>query len=167
MSDCCREEIKSLREDFLKLSVESKELKQNLQQLLAKNYEKDVVIRKLKEKIQSKKFISFNGVLTTNCLDQLKCMSNIEREDSKFIGAALNDLYNENIDILKKKTLGGRSKDVVKSIISPIKMDILKSLFAERLSFIPPKEVDDIRRNNLKKLIRNAIDAANKKNSKV
>lgn len=163
MSDCCREEIKSLREDFQKLSVESKELKQNLQQLLAKNYEKDVVIRKLKEKVQSKKFISCNGVLTTNCLDELKCLSNLEAEDSKFIGAALNDLYRENVDVLKKKTLSGRSKDGEKSIISPTKMDILKSLFAERLSFIPSEEVSDIRRNSLKKLIRNAIDAANKK----
>lgn len=82
----------------------------------------------------------------------------IQSCDSKFIGLVLNELDGE---ALKHKSVSGdaRSKKTGKSPITPRKKDIIKQLFAERLSHL---HADESRAKNLTKLIRNAIDNANR-----
>lgn len=65
---------------------------------------------------------------------------------------------------MKKKTLSGRSKNGEKQTITPEKKDILESLFAERIKFLPVEEVDETRKRNLSKLIRNALEKAGRVN---
>lgn len=161
--ECCKNEIELLKENFEKKKCEARELKETYQNLLVENLQKDVIIRQLKEKLCSKKFTSFKGILTDSCLDKLKSIGHSQQEDSKFVDEALNDLYQNNVTALKKKTLTGRSKNGEKSLVSPEKINILSRLFDERISYIPSGEVNDLRAKNLSKLIRNSIDKAKRK----
>lgn len=167
--ECCQQEIDFLKARLEQLNSDTKKLKQEYQNSLVENLQKDCVIRKLKQKIKDKqssldsKYEKFKGTLTDTCLDDLKSIGNSHREDTRFISTALNNLYRENVDILKKKSLGGRSKDKEKTAISPEKIKTLEDIFAERISYIPTAEVDDLRKINVHKLIRNALDSASRK----
>lgn len=157
MAECsCSDEINSLKEALEEQNSECKALKQQYNQLLIKNLQKDVIIRNLKERIVQYKYKDFKGILTDNCLDELESFGDSQREDSPFIRCALKDLYRENIDGLKHKTISGRSKDETKTQISPDKMSTLSRLFDERMSYMP-EESNDIRKKSLHTLIRNAI----------
>lgn len=154
---CCSDEIDSLKDILEKENSESKALKRQYSQLLIQNLQKDVIIRKLKKKIEENKYGSFKGILSDTCLNELKSFGNSQREDSSFIRCALKDLYSQNIDSLKQKTLGGRSKTDTKTKISPVKMSTLNRLFQQRISYMQPEELDDFRKKSLHTLIRNAI----------
>lgn len=159
-SECCQSETIALKQKLEKLESETRKLKQEYQQLLIENLQKDVTIKNLKEKLEQHKYGDFKGIFSDTCLDGLRTYGNSQIEDSRFIGSAMRDLYRDDVDALKKKTLSGRSKNAQKSAISPKKMKILKQLFDKRMSLVG--EVDDLRKNNLSKLIRNAIDNARK-----
>lgn len=170
--ECCLQEIEFLKKRLDQLNTDTKKLKQEYQNLLVENLQKDCIIRKLKQRTIGKpystalkqiKYDKFKETLSDTCLDNLKLIGNSQREDSRFISVALNDLYRENIDILKKKTLGSRSKDSEKTVISPEKIRTIENLFAERISYIPKAEVNSLRENNAHKLIRNALDGANRR----
>lgn len=157
--NCCSGEINSLKKNLEEENIKSKELKQQYHQLLIENLQKDVTIRNLKKKFESFKYGNFKGILSDSCLDELKLFGDSQREDSSFIRCAIKDLYRENIDSLKQKTLSGRSKDDRKTKISPEKMSTLDRLFEQRISYMTkPEEIDDIRKKSLNKLIRRAID---------
>lgn len=155
---CCSDEIKSLNEILEKENSESKALKKEYQKLLIENLQKDVIIRNLKKKVEEFKYASFKGVFSDVCLDELKSFGNLQMDDSSFIRCAIKDLYRENIGILKHKTLSGHSKDGTKTQISPKKMSTLDQLFEQRMAYMQPEKIDDIRKKSLHKLIRNAID---------
>lgn len=87
----------------------------------------------------------------------------MQQEDSRFISIALIEMYRENIAILKKKTLGSRSKDSEKTAISPEKIRTIENWFAERISYIPKAEVNNLRESNVHKLIRNTLDGAKRR----
>lgn len=164
MADCdCQGKIDLLTENLAKLNIESKNLKGQYNQLLIENLQKDVIIRNLKQKLEAQyKYGEFNGVFSAACLDKLRATGNSQVEDSSFISNALKDLYHGDVGILKEKTLTSRSNDSNKKAISPQKLDTLSRLYEQRLSYIPNDEVNDNRRKNLNKLIRNAIDNAKK-----
>lgn len=117
----------------------------------------------LKRKPEPIAFPSFEGKLSNACLDQLKLINIAQSEESSFVGIILNDLYCNDNEVLKKKTLSNRSKDNESSKIPPKKRKIVFKLFNERLSHEPKEEVSEYRKENLSKLIRNAIDNANRK----
>lgn len=167
MSDenCCAEflEINTLK-DELELWIEkSNELKQIYRKLLIENLEKDVEIRKLKEKSSSKKFSAFENILSATCLEKLRSIGDSIKDDSTFISCALNDIYDGKAEIIKELTLTNRSNLVGKKEMSTENKKKLENLFTERLSFILPCEVDDYRKKKLGKLIRNTIDNIKKK----
>lgn len=156
---CCQDEIELLSENLKQLNSNEKTLKKKYHQLLIGNLQKDIIIQNLKRKLESQKFSTFFEEITANCLNELRKVGNTRKEDSKFIRLALIDLYGKKE--LKTKTLSGRSKSGNKTDqIAPEKINILKRLFEERLSYIDG--VDDLRKKSLEKLIRNGIDNANK-----
>lgn len=171
--ECCQQEISFLKERLEKLDSDTKQLKREYQNSLVENLQKDCIIRKLKQKLKDKQsleptvkpceYVKFKGILSDTCLENLKLIGNLQRDDSRFISTALNDLYRENVDVLKKKTLGGRSKDKDKTVLTPEKVNTLEKLFAERMAFISTAEVDNSRKNSVHKLIRNSIDNANRR----
>lgn len=91
-------------------------------------------------------------------MNELKLFGNSQRDDSPFIRCAIKDLYRENIGILKHKTLSGQSKDNTTTKISPKKMSTLEDLFEQRMTYMQPEDINDVRKKSLHKLIRNAID---------
>lgn len=158
---CCEKEINGLREKINNLAIKSDELKNEYKKLLIDNLEKDVKIRNLKKELEEKKFWVFKGKLSENCLSELEVIGKSVAEDSTFVCCVINDLY--DLSTLKNVTLSGRSKASNTVEISTEKRDILEATFLRRLTFVPREEVNEIRRNNLNKLIRNAIDSAKRK----
>lgn len=106
--ECCRGEIDALKQDIENSVHKVNKLKQEYKKLLIENLKKDVTLRQLNDKIKSKKYSSFQNKLSELCLQELKTIGNSQKDDAKFVCAAL--LYGENLDVIKKKTLSGRSK---------------------------------------------------------
>lgn len=155
---CCDDNIETLKKKLKSKQEEARELKESYQNLLVENLQKDLIIKKLKKQIQSKKYSNFEGVLTVECIDHLNLLDNSQPNDSTFIRIALLNLYRNDPEILKKKTISGRGG---KSAITPEKIEILNRLFGERLSHI--SEPTGTREYNINKLIRNAISAESRK----
>lgn len=154
----CNDAINELKEEVKILNKKSKDLKQNYMKVLIENAKKDIIIRELKTQISKQKFQSFEGELSTDCLDKIKSMDNVQNEDNAFVFAILNDIYGES---LKYKTISGLGASGINrnSEISRRVMTLLKDIFHERVSYIPTGE-GDARKNHLSKCIRNAIDRA-------
>lgn len=159
--NCCGQEIDDLKDEINSLVLESDELKQKYKKLLILNLEKDIQIRNLRKELEVNKFTKFKWKLSESCLSNLETIGNSVSEDSSFVCCIMNDLY--DISKLKNLTLSGRSKTGDKVEIDQEKKDILEAIFAQRLAYVRRQEVNECRRNNLNKLIRNAIDSANKK----
>lgn len=158
---CCKEEIDDLKEKIENLVLKSDKLKNEYKKILIDNLEKDIKIRNLKKELEVKKFSKFREKLSESCLSNLEIIGTTISEDSTFVCCVINDLY--DLTTLKNLTLSGRSKGGEKVEISPERREILESIFSQRLAYVPREEVNEFRRNNLNKLIRNAIDSANKK----
>lgn len=158
---CCEQEIDDLNSKINNLVLKSDNLKQEYKNLLILNLEKDIEIRNLKKNLATNKFLKFRGKLSECCLSNLDTIGNSISEDSTFVCCILNDLY--DLPTLKTLTLTGRSKFGDKIEISSEKKEILEEIFYLRLAFVPRQEVTQFRRENLHKLIRNAIDNAHKK----
>lgn len=163
MAEHCCEKITDLRKELNSLTEAFKKRKQEYQTLLIENLQKDLIIRQIKTKIEEKKFSSFEDQLSKDCIVKLNLIGNSQKEDSTFVALAINELYRGNSEAIKHKVIkeSARSKKSGKSEISPKKKKFLERLFAERISYFA--NVDETRENNLNKLIRNAIDNANKK----
>lgn len=137
-----------------------KNLKDEYKKVLITNLEKDVKIRKLKKELKSKKYISFENNLSIQCIEKLRCISDLEKEDTTFISVVLNELY--DVKSLKCKSISGRSKNNEKTVFTPEKKSLLDQIYSERLAHFPAPGVN-ARKKNLSKIIRNAIDIANRK----
>lgn len=158
---CCENKISELEDELKNLIVKSKSTKQEYLNLLNVNLQKDLEIRKLKRNIEQNKFASFETELSKDCLFELRSIGNSQKEDSQFVSVALSTLYKNDVQIIRAKCLSNRSKNPEQSAISPEKRKILDRIFTERLSYI--SMVEEERKNNLSKLIRNAIDNAIRK----
>lgn len=152
MACCCGDNIEALKKKLEEKLKEARELKESYQNLLVENLQKDLIIKKLKEKIQSKKYSNFEGIFTVECIEHLNLLDNSQPNDSTFIHVALLNLYRNDPNILKQKTISGRGD---KAAITPKKIEILERLFSERLSHV--SEPTETRKYNINKLIRNAI----------
>lgn len=159
----CVDEIEALTKELEEYTLQANRLKQKYKNSLIENLQKDIQIRVLEQKVKSNKKLKFVE-LSAATKDKIELIGNSTREDSTFVNCVLFDLYNDDIETIKQKSLSGRSKDNVNvnSEISPTKKNTLEKLFKERLSYLPPQEVDEERKKKLNKLIRNAIDNAKK-----
>lgn len=98
-----------------------------------------------------------------SCIEKLRFIDNSYEEDTKFVSIALADLYGDNLDILKQKSLSGRSRTGdKKEAITLDKRKVLQRLFSERISHLPQSEACE-REKSLPKLIRNVKDSSNKR----
>lgn len=163
--NCCSQEIEKLRDELKIWTHKCDNSKLDYGKKLIENLKKDILISELKKTFsassKANKFESFEQHLSESVLRQLKTFGDTSKEDSSFISCAVKDLYRDNVELIKKLSLSGRIEG--KTQISQENKAILEKLFAERLSYIPSSEVDEVRRQNLNKLIRNVIDCANKK----
>lgn len=161
--ECCSNEITALKEEVEKSVHRVKTLKDEYKNLLIKNLEKDVKIRKLKREIQSTKYNKFERNLSKKCIEILRSIDDTEKEDAKFVSVILNELY--DVNILKCKSISGRSKKNDKTALSPEKKLLLDQIYSERLQ--QSKSLSSIeintRKKSLTKNIRIAIDVANHK----
>lgn len=153
---CCEDEIDSLEKELANLTEEVKQSKQQYQKLLIENLQKDIIIQQTKSKHDENKYNSFLENISKSCVEKLKLVGNLQRDDSKFVSVALNGLYKNNTDIIKQRNLSGRKS----TAISPEKKSILERLFRERMNSL---NCDQSRIDSLPKLIRNAIDNAKRK----
>lgn len=162
MGDChsCADEIEALNREIAEYNLKVNTLKQKYKNSLIENLKKDVQIRTLEQKVKSKKNLKFVD-LSVAAKNKIKTIGDSTREDSSFVRYVLNDLYNGNIESIKQKSLKASASN---SVISPDKKKILEKVFNERLSYLPSSQVNEKRKKNLNKLIRNAIDNAKKKN---
>lgn len=158
---CCSDNIEKLKKKFEEKQREARDLKEKYQNLLVENLQTDLIIQQLKQKIKANRFSDFKGTFSDECLDKLNLIGDLQSDDNTFVGIALKDLYRNNIDALKKRTLSGRSENGEKSVVTPEKVNIVASLFKKRLFYIP--DVDQERKKNLNKLIRNTIDNESRK----
>lgn len=161
VDDVCIEEINNLKKEFIELTLKSKELKHNYHELLIENLQKDLLISDLKNKIENHKYESFTSNLSENCLTNLKLLGDSEKDDQRFVEIILKEIYGES---LKNKSLSGRSAIGKSSEISLDTKTLLRSLFNERVQYVP--EIGDARRSQLNKFIRNTIDKAKRQNVK-
>lgn len=162
---CCEDEIEALNKELTEYTLEANALKQKYQIALIENLKKDVEIRSLEHKVKSNKNLKFVE-LSVDTRNKIKLIGDSPRDDNSFVSCVLNDLYNGNIESIKQKSLSGRSKtstSTANSEISPDKKKTLEKLFQERLSYLPPSEVDEERKKRINKLIRNVIDTAKRK----
>lgn len=155
---CCGKD--ELRRELSVQTEKLKSLKQEYQKLLIENLQKDLIIRQKKSEENKEKFRSFENQLSKRCLEQLNVIGESQKEDSQFVFVVLLDLHNGDIEEIKKLTLSGRSKKGNTSGLSAAKKEVLEKVFIKRLNNIP--HIDESRKNNLNKLIRNAIDKVNK-----
>lgn len=159
--ECCSEEIDLLKKELSQWSLKVKQLKDEYKVSLVTNLQKDLIIRDLRQQIKSIKYIKFEANISNSCLDRLRSIGDTCKEDSIFVGVLLKDLYSEN-GALKQKSLSGRSKTGEKSEFTPEKKQLLEEIYKERMSYLQPSQAE-IRKDDLKKYIRNAIDVAVRK----
>lgn len=83
------------------------------------------------------KFNSFSAHISSEKLAFLRSIGPDKREDSTFVSASIKALYADKLDIIKTKSLTGRSKsEQPKQPITPEKRSILNELFTERINSI-------------------------------
>lgn len=81
------------------------------------------------------------------------------RDDSQFVNSVIKVLYDENLHILTKKSVTGRSKPgKTKEAVTPEKHAIVKSIFTERIHSVTENDSERAsRKKQLNKLIRYVI----------
>lgn len=104
VDNCCEDEIDALKKELKFWSEKSENLKLEYGKKLIENLKKDIEIRDLNKKSDSKKFNSFKETLSPHCLEAIKKIDNSPSKDSVFIRYALKDLYSTNNEIIKKLT---------------------------------------------------------------
>lgn len=126
--------------------------------MLVENVNKDLEIESLEKKNGSnRKYLGFEENFSPESLENLRLFDIGKKDDSKFILAAVRGLYSDDLKVLIKKTISGRSKSQPKEKISPKKMEILKQLFKSRVGDDVAREMD------LGKFVKSAIVSINKK----
>lgn len=158
LENCCKLEIDALRDELNRLKFKEAELKEQYKNSLIENVRKDLILRDLEVKARTKLFVNFEIELPALVLDNLRSKSINRSDDASFVSIVLNGLYDNNTEILKTRTISGRSDGGDKEAISPAKKAILEKIFNERLESMPAYEVDEARKKSLSKLIRVALD---------
>lgn len=160
---CCKEETQLLENELKKLTIKCKNLNEEYMQSLVENLKKDIEIKALKEKVGTKPFSSLEGKISKIALDELRLVGHTKTDDTRFVSIAMNDLHDGNADLIKKLTLSGKLKGGGEAkMLSPEKRAIIEDLYQERLQILPQNEVDEGRKKNLSKLMRNVIDNMNR-----
>lgn len=149
-----------LEKEFTDLTEKLNVLKKEYQKLLVENFQKDLIIWQLKTENKQKKFVQFEKSLSKVCIEKLNLIGDAVRDDSQFIGLVLPELYKGDTETISNLSLAKKKKKKSDTNIEIKKetKEILQNILTERLSYITG--VDEKRKSNLNKLIRNCIDNA-------
>lgn len=156
----CSREAEIMEAEIALIEKRITEGRKEYHDMLVQNLKKDHEIQELEERIGScTKYSSSEKYFSDDSMDELRSIGMTEMEDSKFILSAIRGLYKSRLEVLKNKNLSGRSKLQSKEPVTPEKMDILRNLLLERIDNVEnPK-----RENNLKKMVKTAIETINEK----
>lgn len=103
-------------------------------------------------------FSSYENDINKNQLSYLRSLDPRKDVDSHFINTIVKSLYDGRFDILKNKSVTGRSKPgQTKQAVSPEKHDVMKRMFTER---ILTATADSVERNERKKRLNKYINDA-------
>lgn len=157
------QEIERLRKQFE--SIETNE-----SQLSNFNTVPDIASQSISNATASaeKETMSFGAFLndfTEQELAVLRSVGDNSRDDSTFVSSAMKYLYKENIDVLKQKSLTGRTtkSGQTKQPMTPEKYDTLSRIFSERINAITSDHIQkEIRTKRFNKFIKDAINNINK-----
>lgn len=110
-------------------------------------------------------FIGSANYFTTEELSFLRSVGATGSDDSTFVASSVKFLYKQNLSVLKKKSVTGRSTKPggAKQPITPKKYNVLLDIFTERINLITEDVIE--RKSRIKcmnKLIKDAIHNINK-----
>lgn len=162
-TDCsneqCHAEIENLKKKIVECEKEISKGKDQYQHFLIQNLKKDLTIEDLKSQLKNNPYQKFNNNFSVEGLQSLTKMDQSAKKDSKFILTAMKDIYRDNLKRLEGKTYSGRKKEQ----ITPKKLEVLRTVFNERLKNLPNYEE---RNSNFRKCVKNAIENINKTHNK-
>lgn len=107
----------------------------------------------------TQKFNRFSMDFTSEKLANLRSIGPDKREDSTFVSATIKALYAGRLDVIKNKSLTGRSKtEQQKESITPEKRKIINDIFTEQIQSLTGDENErQIRITKVNKHIRFAL----------
>lgn len=149
-----------MKNEIQKLTTELKDTRKKFRTTLQVNLSKDLRIQKLEniltknsiqfssEYLYSEQFASFKKYFTEHELAGLRGLDFDKSSDSTFLRSCINALYAQNLSTIEFRTVTGtkeREKTVMgkrvlipaREEITPEKMNILSSIFDERIEAIP------------------------------
>lgn len=156
---------------------------------LQNNFQKDMKIAHLEKMLKNAGndadppqpqplFANFSMHFHPRQLASLRSMSVEKRADASFVRTCLEYIYDDDLDVLQKKSAHGAPKRKVNKAngvvieipetepISPEKYTLLKSIFAERISAVDASEIiREGRKGKLNTLIGKSIGNIRSKNS--
>lgn len=141
---------------------------QKLTESLSKNqFERETNLDKSEssEVTSALRFHSFSNTFTNETLAKLRLIGTSLYEDSTFVLNVVKFLYNDRLSCLKNKSVSGRGAKAEenKTKITPEKMEIMKSIYAERIDSVTEHAYErENRRKKLNKFIKDAIGTINK-----
>lgn len=117
----------------------------------------DLALDEMKQKRISNRYIGYSDQFPSETIHELRAMSNAKNDDYKFVLAAIRGVHKGNMESLQLKTVNGQLMDEC-NVIEPAKMNIIETIFDERLKYICECElVDESRKKLLKEHIKRAI----------
>lgn len=90
-------------------------------------------------------------------LADLRLIGITNREDSTFVFVAVRNLYHDRLEVLKKRSLTGRSENGDKQSLTPENVKVIKQLFKERMCQVEANE-RATRERNVNKLIKDSLE---------
>lgn len=152
--------------------LQLKHAKNALRKAASLSLEKDIIIQDLKNKLKKKtkaKDDLMSEESNSNCLSNaydskfefsdLKIIRSVRKgpeNDSNFVLNIARALYRDDFSKLKNRTATGRSKDSSKEAVTPLKKDIIESMFKKRIEDEGNQNLE-IRLKSVNKHLRSAI----------
>lgn len=156
----CASEIEAVEKEIASIEKECKLLRQKYHDKLVENLKKDVEIEQMELQIQDKSdYADFTEHFSDDSMKNIRSLGLTEASDSKFVLAVVRGLYENRLEVLQNKNLSGRSKLANKEPMTPEKMGIIKDIFSKRTN---GSNESDKRRQNLRKMVKSAIETINK-----
>lgn len=130
--------------------------------------QKDLKIMQLEKKLlktSPKGFKDFAHIFTDDDLKKIQSVRSGVNNDSSFVLKIAKALYKNQLHVLEKKSVTGKSKGIPKEAITPAKKSIIVEMFKERcITESPTAALLDNRLKSTNQLIKRAI--LNIKNAK-
>lgn len=94
--------------------------------------------------LQNVSFARFNAQFSEEQLKRFRSIGNKNADDSSFVLDVTRCLYADEMEKLKSRTVVKKSKDGAKRPMTPEKLDLLRSMFTERINSIQKNQENQI-----------------------